>query len=460
MTAPRTVDVARLRDTFSGDIVLPADDEYASARKVWNGMIDRRPALVARPASVADVVAAVRFGREHDLVIAIRGGGHSMAGYSTCDDGLVIDLSNMRGVTVDPVARTARANGGALLRELDEAAQHHGLVCPVGVVGHTGVGGLTLGGGMGRLQRRFGLTIDNLRSVEVVTADGRHVTASATENPGLFWAMRGAGANFGVATAFEFDLHPFGPTITRGLHVHPLDRIHDLWPMFREFCATAPVELHLAMSFGLALPAADFPPSIAGGPIVTIGFNHPGDPDAAARDTAPLTAAGEPAVLTIAELPYLAVQTMFDEASGWGHRVYTKGSFANDLPAGAWDELVEHMTRSSSEDSFAFWAQGGAMANASDDDTAFTGRSALFDVSAESAWDDPADDEAHIAWVRRAMAIVEPYATVGRYVNEAADSGESVVRSIYGNPKYERLVAAKREWDPDNVFRLNQNIKP
>jgi FAD/FMN-containing dehydrogenase len=454
----RTVDAERLRQRFRGEVILPADPGYDQARRVWNGMIDRRPAVVVRPRDVADVTGAVRFAREGDLPLAIRGGGHSLPGLSTCDDGMVLDLSLMRGVTVDPAARTARANGGALLRELDAAAQAHGLVCPVGVIGHTGVAGLTLGGGMGRLQRRYGLTVDNLRSVELVTADGRHVRASKADNADLFWALRGAGANFGVATAFEFDLHPMAEPITRVAYTYPAERAADVWSAWRAFAASAPREVHVSLNMGLATPAENYPADLAGRPIVTLGFFRPGQPEVVQALTSAVRAVLEPVTESVDQMEYVAMQTMFDEASAWGHRSYAKGGFANDLPQDAWQRLALHTAEAGSEDSFALWTQGGAIADVSDEEMAFTGRHALFDVSADTAWDDPAEDAARIGWVRGAMAIVEPHLVTGAYVNEQADGG--MAETIYGGAKYQRLVALKRQWDPDNVFRLNQNIQP
>src|SRR4051794_27729965 len=280
--------VATLRETFAGDIITPDDPRYDKGRRVWNGMVDRRPALIARPTNAAEVATAIRFGRDNDLPIAVRGGGHSLPGLSTCDDGIVIDLSNMRGVTVDAGNRTARANGGAHLSELDTAAMAVGVVCPVGVVGHTGVAGLTLGGGMGRLQRRFGLTIDNLLAVELVTADGRHVRASDDEDADLFWALRGAGANFGVATAFEFRLHPMQPTITRGTWIYPQTRVTQLWDAFRDVSSDAPDHLHLAFNIAYADPADEYPDPISGGPVVTIAFMHSGDLATVESNIAPL----------------------------------------------------------------------------------------------------------------------------------------------------------------------------
>jgi len=450
----------RLRQTFAGDVIAPSDDAYDDARRVWNTAFDRRPAALVRPASVQDVATAIRFGRDRDLEIAIRSGAHSASGHSTTDGGLVIDLSRLRGVTVDARRRTARADGGTLLGELDIAAQAHGLVCPVGVVGHTGVAGLTLGGGTGRLQRHFGLTIDNLRAVELVTADGRIVRASESEEPDLFWGIRGAGANFGVVTAFEFKLHEFGPLLHRGMRVYPASKVHEVWAMFRDFAAVAPDEVALILAIGRAEPEADYPESVAGKPIVIVAYNHSGDAATVERDVAPLSSGPEPVSSTAGSQPYLEVQTANDLAMGWGHRSYISGRYADDIRPDALDALIEHAARAPGEGSFSMTALGGAIARVPDDAMAFTGRDARFDVSADIEWNDPALDEAHRDWIRRAMAIVEPDSVTGRYVNAVSEEGPGVSRAIYGDAKYERLRALKRVWDPDNVFRLNHNIAP
>src|SRR5262245_18761482 len=285
-------DLAELTDAFAGEVVRPGDSGYDAARMVWNGMIDRRPALIVRPTSSDDVAVTVRFARERELVIAVRGGGHSIPGLSTCDDGIVIDLSRMRGARVDPQARTARVGGGALLGELDEEAQQHGLVCPVGVVSHTGVGGLTLGGGMGRLQRRFGLTIDNLLAVELVTADGRLVRASEDEQPALCWGMRGAGPNFGIVTAFEFRLHPFAGTVTHGIVIHPVEHIEALAERYRELVETGPDAAWASFGVALALPAEEYPAEVAGGPMAYVAVLHSGPAADAERDLAALRGLG------------------------------------------------------------------------------------------------------------------------------------------------------------------------
>ena len=452
--------VDRLRATFPDEVITPGDDRYDDARRVWNSLYDRRPAVIVRPTSADSVAAAIQFGRERGLEIAIRAGGHSSAGHSSSDGGLVIDLSRLRGVIVDPERRIARANGGALLGELDVAAQEHGLVCPVGVIGHTGVAGLTLGGGMGRLQRRFGLTIDNLRAVELVTADGRAVRASETEEPELFWGIRGAGANFGVVTAFEFDLHPFGPLLHRGVRIYPASEIHAAWSMFRSFAEVATDELGLILSIARAEPATDYPASAAGGPIVVISYNHCGDAADVQRAIAPLNAGTEPVSRTDVSQQYLEAQTANDLAMGWGHRSYIKGGYADDLRPEALDALVDHVAQAPESSSFALTVQGGAIGRVADDAMAFTGRAARFEMSADTEWDDPALDEPRMAWGRRAMAIVEPDAVAGRYVNEIVESGPAETRAIYGDAKLPRLAALKRAWDPDNVFRLNHNIAP
>jgi FAD/FMN-containing dehydrogenase len=455
-------DLGELTDGFAGEVVRPGDPGYDAARVVWNAMIDRRPALIVRPTSTDDVAAAIRFARERELVVAVRGGGHSIPGLSTCDDGIVIDLSRMRGVRVDPQARTARVGGGALLGELDEAAQQHRLVCPVGVVSHTGVGGLTLGGGMGRLQRRFGLTIDNLLAVELVTADGRRVRSSEDEHPELFWGMRGAGPNFGIVTEFEFRLHPFDGTVTHGVVMHSVERAGELADVYRELVETGPDAVWASFGVALALPAAEYPPEVAGGPMAYVGVLHSGPAADAERDLAALRALGGAALDSIKGKPYLTTQRLSDEAEAWGHRFSMRSDFLRSLPeelVSGWVERVGRVPEGASG-GYSVWSCGRAIAAVSDEDTAFTGREGLYWASAEVQWDEPELDDACRAWGRAALAEAQPYEAAGRYVNDVAEVEEGLARSIYGDAKYERLLALKREWDPDNVFRLNQNIRP
>lgn len=459
MLGTRTVRV--FADGFGGEVIRPGEPKYDAARAVWNGLVDRRPGLVVRPNGTADVVAALRFAREQDLVVAVRGGGHSIPGFSTCDDGIVIDLSRMRGATIDPAHRTAVCAGGALLSELDNAAQAVGLVCPVGVVSHTGVAGLTLGGGMGRLQRKFGLTIDSLRAVDLVTSEGGTVRASADENPDLFWGVRGAGANFGVATSFEYVLHPLDHPITHGTVVYPIERAGELAQLFTEISGTGPDELWLGFYIRLALPTEDFPPGIGGRPIAAVSVLHCGQPREAERDLGRLRAFGHPVAGSIEPKPHLAAQRLADVSSAWGHRFYMKSAFLRSLPGELVDMAVQH-THGIPEGAggeFGFWSWGRAIAEVPEDATAFTGRTAAYWMGAEIQWDDPALDGPCREWARAGMADVGPFTTSGRYVNDVAEPRENA-RAIYGDGKYERLVGLKRIWDPDNVFRMNQNIRP
>ena len=446
--------LASFSEAFEGEIILPGSAGYDAARVVWNGMIDRRPAVVARAARVEDVRRTVRFAREQELPIAVRCGGHSLAGFSTCDDGVVLDLSLMRDVDVDPARRTARVAGGTLLSQLDAAAQAHGLVCPVGVVGHTGVAGLTLGGGMGRLQRHFGFSIDNLRSVELVTADDRVLTVSEDEEPDLFWGIRGAGPNFGVVTSFEFDLHELGPVVTQGFVDYPAERGHEIAARVREYLETAPDEV--MVSFGVATGTEEDGEDLVGRPVVYVGATHSGRVDDAEEVLRPLRDLG-PVADTFRQVPYLELQTSGDDDMAWGKRFYMKGGFLAELSDGFIDAALAHTTP---RGAVTLWAQGGAISRIPEETMAFTGRQAPFWLGVESDWDDAADDAALIEWGRTTMAALEPFTAAGHYVNDVIETGRDVVRDVYGDAKYERLVGLKRAFDPDNVFRLNQNIEP
>jgi len=366
----------------------------------------------------------------------------------------------MNEVSVDPSRRLARTGGGALLGQLDVAGQAHGLVCPVGVVGHTGVAGLTLGGGFGRLQRHFGLTIDNLRAVELVTADGRVVRATEESEPDLFWGLRGAGANFGVATALELGLHPFDGTLYRSARLHPGSEIHELWPIFRDFATRAPDAVATIFGIGMAEPAAEYPDSLAGRPIVVISYNHSGAAEDVERDVAPLLRGPRPAVVREGPQPYLEAQTSADLSMAWGGRSFILGGYIEDISAAALDAIVEHVARGPGEGSVSISAQGGAIGRVGDDAMAFTGRTVPFDISPDISWTDPALDAACADWVREAMAVVAGDLLPGRYVNELSDGGPDMARSTYGDPTLERLQALKRAWDPANVFRLNHNVEP
>jgi FAD/FMN-containing dehydrogenase len=442
------------------EVITPLDAPYDEARRLWNAIHDRRPAVIARPSSAEEVAGAVRFARERDLEITIRSGGHSAAGLAGANGGLLVDMSGMQGVVADPRTRTARANGGALLGELDVAAQAHGLVCPIGVVGHTGVAGLTLGGGIGRLQRHFGLTIDNLTAVELVTADGRLVRATKTDEPELFWGLRGAGWNFGIATAFEFRLQPFGPDLHRGVLTFPATRVRELWDLFRAYARTAPDAVSCIFGLDQAGSDAGHAEDMIGRPIVFFAWNHSGAVEDVERDTAGLRAGPEPLTTTIGSQPYLDVQTAHDLAFAWGSRSFIKSHNADDVRPEALEALVEHVADRPGEATFSVTALGGAIGRVPEDATAFAGRAAAFDVSADSSWTDPALDAANAEWCRRAMQIVEPDRALGAYANGNADAGPDESRRIYGDAKLARLAALKRVWDPDNVFHVNPNVAP
>ena len=443
-----------------GEVVTPDDDTYDEARRLWNAIHDRRPAVIVRPTTAEQVAMAIRFAREHDLEIVVKSGGHSAAGLKGADGCLVVDLSEMRGVVVDPRTRIARSNGGALLGELDVAAQAHGLVCPTGVVGHTGVAGLTLGGGVGRLQRNFGLTIDNLEAVEIATADGRLVRATATDEPELFWGLRGAGWNFGIATAFEFRLHPFGPDLHRGVLSFPATQIQDVWTVFRDYAASAPETVSVIFGIDRAGPDAGYPDDLVGRPITYLAWNHSGSGEDVERDTAGLRVGPTPVTTSIGSAPYLKVQTAHDLAFAWGSRSFIKSHNANDVRRAALDELVELVATAPGEGTFSVTALGGAIGRIPEDATAYAGRDAAFDLSTDSNWTDPALDDACADWCRRALDVVEPDFALGGYPNGNSDASPEESRRLYGDAKLGRLAALKREWDPDNVFHVNPNVAP
>ncbi len=443
-----------------GEVVTPRDAAYDDARRLWNSIHDRRPAVIVRPTTAEKVAAAVRFAREHDLEIVVKSGGHSAAGLKGADGCFVIDLSDMRGVDVDPATRIARSNGGALLGELDVAAQAHGLVCPTGVVGHTGVAGLTLGGGVGRLQRNFGLTIDNLVAVEIVTADGRLVRATETAEPELFWGLRGAGWNFGIATAFEFRLQPFGPDLHRGVLAFPATQVQDVWTVFRDYAAGAPDTVSMIFGIDRAGPDAGYPGDLVGKPITYLAWNHSGSANDVERDTAGLRAGPTPVTTTIGSARYLDAQTAHDLAFAWGSRSFIKSHNANDVRREALDKVVELVATAPGEGTFSVTALGAAIGRVPEDATAYAGRASAFDVSTDANWTDPALDEAMADWCRQALAVVEPDRALGAYANGNSDVGPDESRRIYGDAKLARLAALKREWDPDNVFHVNPNVAP
>jgi FAD/FMN-containing dehydrogenase len=442
--------------TFHGELVRPGDDDYDQARKVWNGAIDRRPALIARCASAADVAAALRLGRERDLEIAVRGGGHSIAGWSVCDDGLVIDLSPMRGIEVDPEAGTARAGAGVLWGELDAATQAHGLATVGGIVTHTGIAGLTLGGGIGWLMRKHGATVDNLLAADLVTVDGDHIRAG--DDPELLWGLRGGGGNFGVVTSFEYRLHEVGPTVLAGPLYYALEDGPEVLRAYRDFIADVPDELTTILNLRMAPPLPFIPEEFHGRPVVTVAVCYAGPVEEGERLLAPLR--DKPLVDAVSPRPYVDLQRLFDPSVPHGWHYHWRSWELPPLTDAAIDTLVDQAARITSPRSYIIVFQlGGAMTRGGD--TAFSQRDAAHDVNINAVWlDGDPDAERHVQWVRDAYAALEPHGRGRAYVNFLEDEGRDRVRAAYGAATHERLVELKRRYDPDNVLRRNQNISP
>jgi hypothetical protein len=441
-----------LRNAIAGPVLLPGEAGYDAARTVWNAMIDRRPAVIARCTTAADVSAAVLFGRERDVPVSIRGGGHNVAGTAVSDGGLMIDLSLMKGIQVDPQTRTARAEGGVLWQEFDRVTQPFGLATVGGVVGTTGIAGLTLGGGQGWLTGKHGLTCDNLLGADVVLADGTILHASASENDDLFWALRGAGANFGVVTAFEYRLHQVGPRILGGMVIHPAERARDVLRFYREFTAGQPDEL---TTYAGILTSPD------GQPVIAMIACYAGDLDAGERAVAPLRAFGSPLADTIGPVTYVDHQGVMTEGFPDLRLNYWKSGLTREISDAAIDVLAEYATTIPSPFSaIAIADTHGACLRVGAQETAYSHRDAPYDLVILSAWEDPAVSDRNVAWTRALYGEISPHLSSGVYVNDLdRDETEDRVRSAYG-VNYERLVALKTRFDPTNFFRLNNNIKP
>ncbi|MZE78342.1 FAD-binding oxidoreductase [Streptomyces xinghaiensis] len=449
---------ARLR----GRLLRPGDPDYEPARELWNGMIDKHPALVARCRGEEDVAAAVDFARDLGLPLAVRGGGHGVAGQALCDGGLVIDLSEMTEVAVDPEARTARAGGGCTLADVDRATQRHGLATPLGVVSATGIAGLTLSGGMGWLRRSHGLSCDNLLSARVVTADGRVLTAREEENADLFWAIRGGGGNFGVVASFEFRLHPVGPEVYFCNVYFPADRAREVLRDCERCLAETPVPAGPIGVLGRIPEAPEFPPGSYGQPFVALLALHPGDPAAGERALLPFRDIAEPIADLSGVLPYTGAQSVLDEEYPDGRRYYWKSVYADGLGDELIDRLTAHAAAAPSADStIDIWYQGGAMARVGEQETAFANRSSPYLFGVEGNWTAADDSAANVAWVRDTVADLRSYSGGGTYLNFPGflEEGEQLMREGYGR-NYERLAQIKAAYDPDNLFRLNANIRP
>jgi len=452
--------LAQLRARFRGALLRPGEEGYDEARRVWNGAIDRRPGLIARCAGTDDVATAVRFAREHDLLVTVRGGGHSVAGFAVCDDGLMLDLSLMKTIRVDPAASTATAAGGVLWRELDAATQAFGLATTGGLISHTGVGGLTLGGGLGHLMRKHGLTVDNLASVDLVTAEGQQVRVDAGSDPELFWGLRGGGGNFGIVTRFGYRLHPVGPMVLGGPIFWPLEQAPEILAAVREFAPGAPDELGITIAVAPAPPAPFVPLERVGRPAMGLILLWSGDPAVGTSVVAPLRRLGSPFADAVRPMPYLALQSMLDAGAPHGRHYYWKAHRIPDLTDAVVEILVERMSVATSPFAqVSGWAIGGAVSRVPADATAVGHREPGFEMSLTTAWSatDP-EPERHRAWARDGWNALQPYSD-GVYANFISDEGQSGVESAYGN-RLDRLRMLKAKYDPDNVFRMNNNILP
>jgi FAD/FMN-containing dehydrogenase len=451
-------DLAAYRAQLRGHLIQPGDPDYDEARTVFNAMISKKPRLIARCVDVADVIASVNFAREHDVLLAVRGGGHNGGGLGLCDDGLVIDLSRMRGIRVDPKARTVRAEGGCTWGDVDHATHAFGLAAPSGIISTTGVGGLTLGGGIGHLTRHYGLAIDNLLAADVVLADGRLVTANATENADLFWALRGGGGNFGVVTSFEFRLHPVS-TVVAGPTLWPMERAAEILRWYRTFIAEAPDELNGFFAFLTVPPAPPFPAELHMKKMCGVVWCWSGDPAGAEAALAPVRAL-EPALYGVGPAPFPALQSAFDGLYTPGLQWYWRADFVNELTDAAIDLHLTHGAHLPSlHSTMHLYPIDGAAQRVGRKETAFSYRDARWAAVFVGVDPDPANGERIGAWARDYQTALHPHSAGGAYVNFMMDEGQDRVQATYRD-NYPRLAAIKKALDPGNVFRVNQNIKP
>jgi FAD/FMN-containing dehydrogenase len=443
--------IEKLRQGLRGDLIMPGDAAYDEARRVWNGAIDRRPALIAYCADTRDVMKAVTFARSHNCLVAVRSGGHNVAGLSVCDDGMVIDLSRMKHIVVDPKSLVVHAEAGLSLGEFDTATQAYGLATTMGVNSDTGIAGLTLGGGFGKLGRKYGLTCDNLLAADVVTADGRLLRASASDHSDLFWGLRGGGGNFGIVTAFEYALHPVGPALLVGSVLHRYDQAREAIRFYDDFARNAPDELSVDAAL-MTMPSGER--------FFSVSACYIGPPESGESVLAPLMEFGSPVQTSLGAIPYLQIQSKGDVIFPRGRRYFWKAQFLSEISDSAIDALLEAYAAAPSVASLLVFQQvGGAIARVPNSEAPYANRDALYDCFPIAIWDDPADDEANIQWARAMWSAVRPYATGGVYANNLGDEGDDRVRQAYGE-NYARLVALKAKYDPANLFRLNQNIPP
>jgi len=442
--------IAEFRTAFAGEVIGSGDPAYETARRIWNASVDKHPGLIARPTGVADVIAAVRFARENAVPVAVRGGGHNVGGRALCDDGLVIDLCRMKGIHVDPRSRRARVQAGATLGDVDRESHVFGLAVPAGVVSKTGIAGLTLGGGVGWLVRKHGLTCDNVVSFELVDADGRPRVASASENEDLFWALRGGGGNFGVVTSFEYRAHDAG-TVLGGMIVHPRDRARDVLRFYRDFTRSAPEEL---TAYAALLHTPD------GTPAVAVIVCYCGDLARGEEAVRPLRAFGSPMLDAVQPMPFPQMQSLLDGAFPDGNQNYWKSTFLRELGDEAIGILLEHANRATSPlTAVVVEYYGGAASRVGASDTAFAHREAQYDIGIMSQWTAAAESRRHIDWTRAFADALRPHSSGAYLLNFLGEEEPSMIRAAFG-PNYDRLRVVKKKYDPENFFRLNQNIEP
>ena len=450
-----------LRGALRGTFCLPGDPAFETARTVWNAMIDRRPALIVRAAGAADVIRTVNLAREHKLLLSVRGGGHNIAGSAVCEGGLMLDLTPMKSVHVDPAGRTVSVEPGATLGDLDRETQMFGLSVPVGINSTTGISGLTLGAGFGWTSRSLGLSIDNLLSADVVTADGKLLKAGPNQNADLFWAIRGGGGNFGVVTSFEFKLHPVGPEVMSGLIIHPLTQAKDLLREYRRLAAEAPDELAIWFVMRKAPPLPFLPPDFHGAGMLAFAACYAGAVEAGQKAIAPLQKLGKPVADVMAPHPFVAWQSILDPLLTAGLRNYWKSHFFTEINDAMIDILVEHANRLPSPHcEIAFAQLGGAINRIAPDATAYPHRTAQFTINVHTRWEQASEDVACIAWARGLVEALAPHATGGVYVNFMPDDESARVRTGAYGPNFDRLTQVKGKYDPANLFRHNQNIAP
>ena len=458
-----TVDTSRvehLEDTLRGDLLRAGDEGYDEARRLFNAMHDKHPALIARCTGAADVMDAVDFARENGVLLSIRSGGHNVAGTSCCNGGLVIDLSQMRGVRVDPDRRIADVLPGATWADVDRETQAFGLVAPGGVVSTTGVAGLTLGGGVGWVRRKYGMSIDSLLSADLVTAAGDLVHVSEEENQDLFWAIRGGGGNFGVAVSFRFRLHPLGPEVYFAAPMYPIEEARKILPRWRDFCQGLSDEANCFAIFQTLPVTDDFPEEVWNREVLVLAAMYVGPIDEGERVLQPLREMGEPVLDLSGPLPFRELQQAFDWFFPWGERQYWKTATLPALNADAIDTVVDiGSSRSSPRTVSTIWQMGGVLSRVAPDETAYGSREDPWLVNCDSAWSDPAEDDVHVSFTREAWAKLRSISAGGMYLHYGSRETEDQIRAAYGD-NYERLVEIKERWDPDNLFRMNQNIAP